>query len=84
MRSAGAHRSENAGMSSERQVRILSTVRLRFPGEGSSALGWSGPKERPKGVSDGQQVDIPVLEYIVMEGRSRLTKPDDWKCLAKQ
>ena len=84
MRSAGAHRSENAGMSSERQVRILSTVRLRFPGEGSSALGKSGPKERPKGVSDGQQVDIPVLEYIVMEGRSRLTKPDDWKCLAKQ
>ena len=84
MRSAGTHRSENAGMSSERQVRILSTVRLRFPGEGSSALGKSGPKERPKGVSDGQQVDIPVLEYIVMEGRSRLTKPDDWKCLAKQ
>ena len=39
VRSAGAHRSENAGMSSERQVRILSTVRLRFPGEGSSALG---------------------------------------------
>lgn len=39
MRSAGTHRSENAGMSSERQVRILSTVRLRFPEEGSSALG---------------------------------------------
>ena len=60
VRSAGAHRSENAGMSSERQVRILSTVRLRFPGEGSSALGKSGPKVRPKGVADGQQVDIPV------------------------
>ena len=30
MRSAGTHRSENAGMSSERQVRILSTVRLRL------------------------------------------------------
>ena len=74
VRSAGAHRSENAGMSSERQVRILSTVRLRFPGEGSSALGKSGPKERPKGVSDGQQVEIPVLEYEVMEGRSRLTR----------
>lgn len=28
MRSAGTHRSENAGMSSERQVRILSTVTL--------------------------------------------------------
>ncbi len=80
VRSAGAHRSENAGMSSERQVRILSTVRLRF--EGSSAP-VSRDLERPKGVSDGQQVEIPVLEYIVMEGR-RLTKPDDWKCLAKQ
>ena len=44
----------------------------------------SGPKERPKGVSDGQQVDIPVLEYIVMEGRSRLTKACDWKCTSKQ
>ena len=33
MRSAGTHRSENAGMSSERQVRILSTVRLRFQGK---------------------------------------------------
>ena len=60
MRSAGAHRSENAGMSSERQVRILSTVRLRFPGEGSSALGKSGPNARPKGVVDGKQADIPV------------------------
>ena len=37
-----------------------------------------------KGVSDGQQVDIPVLEYVVMEGRSRLTKADEWKCLSKQ
>ena len=46
--------------------------------------GLVGPKERPKGVSDGQQVDIPVLEYIVIEGRSRLTKPDEWKSLAKQ
>ena len=84
MRSAGTHRSENAGMSSERWVRIPSTVRLRFPGEGSSALGKSGPKERPNGVSDGQQVDIPVLEYEVMEGRSRLTKACDWKCTSKQ
>ena len=68
MRSAGAIRSENAGMSSARQVRILSTGRLRFPGKGSSALGQSGPKERPNGVSDGQQVDIPVLGYIVIGG----------------
>ena len=61
VRTAGALRSENAGMSSAREVRILSTVCLRFPGEGSSSQGKSGPKTRPKGVADGQQVYIPVL-----------------------
>ena len=60
VRSAGAHRSENAGMSSERQVRILHTDSPRIPGEGSSALGKSGPNARPKGVVDGKQADIPV------------------------
>ena len=59
-------------MSSAREVRILPTVCLRVPGEGSSSQGESGPKARPKGVVDGQLVDIPVLDMIVMEGRSRL------------
>ena len=53
-------RSENAGMSSARWVRIPSTVCLRVPEEGSSSQGKSGPKTRPKGVADGQQVYIPV------------------------
>ena len=44
-------------------MRILAVESLRFPGEGSSAQGKSGPKERPKGVSDGEQVEIPVLRY---------------------
>ena len=61
MRTAGLVGSENAGMSSARWVRIPSTVCLRVPGEGSSSQGKSGPKTRPKGVADGQQVDIPVL-----------------------
>ena len=47
-------------MSNERRVRIPSTECLRFPEEGSSAQGQSGPKSRPIGVDDGQQVDIPV------------------------
>ena len=42
-------------------VRIPRTENPRFPEEGSSALGKSGPKARPRGVADGQQVDIPVL-----------------------
>ena len=61
VRSCGRDRRENAGISSESKVRILAVESLRFPGEGSSAQGKSGPKERPKGVSDGQQVEIPAL-----------------------
>jgi hypothetical protein len=47
-------------------VRIFTVENLRFPGEGSSSQGKSGPKPRPKGVGDGQQVEIPVLPLLVM------------------
>ena len=67
VRRAGAFTSENAGVSSARWVRIPSTVCLRVPGEGSSSQGKSGPKTRPKGVADGQQVDIPVLSIKLRE-----------------
>ena len=67
VRSRGAHRRENAGVSSETWVRIPRTENPRFPEEGSSALGKSGPKARPKGVVDGQQVDIPVPLIKLME-----------------
>ena len=64
VRTCGQYISENAGMSSESEVRIFTAENLRFPGEGSSAQGKSGPKPRPKGVGDGQQVEIPVLPLI--------------------
>ena len=41
-------------------MRILHTDSPRIPGEGSSALGKSGPKARPRGVVDGKQADIPA------------------------
>ena len=41
-------------------MRISLVEDLRFPEEGSSAQGKSGPKPRPKGVGDGQLVDIPI------------------------
>ena len=50
-------------------MRILAIESLRFPGEGSSAQGKSGPKERPKGVSDGQQVEIPALWIYLKDAR---------------
>ena len=56
----GLHGRENAGMSSESKVRIFAVESLRFPEEGSSSQGKSGPKPRTKVVGDGQQVDIPV------------------------
>jgi hypothetical protein len=66
VRTCGRNSSENAGISSESEVRIFTVENLRFPGEGSSAQGKSGPKPRPKGVGDGQQVEIPVLPLLVI------------------
>jgi hypothetical protein len=42
-----------------RWVGSPSAESTRFPGEGQSAQGQSGPKARPKGVADGQGVNIP-------------------------
>ena len=64
-RGGGLYTRENAGISSEREARNLPVESLRIPGEGSSAQGKSGPKLRPKGVDDGQLVEIPVPPIIV-------------------
>ncbi len=45
--------SENAGVSNEKRGEIPSAESLRFPEEGSSAQGKSGPKPRLKSVGDG-------------------------------
>ena len=63
-RGGGRHTRENAGISSESIVRIYAVESLRIPGEGSSAQGKSGPKSRPKGVDDGQSVEIPIPPRI--------------------
>ena len=63
-RTCGQYTRENAGISSEREARNLPVESLRFPGEGSSAQGKSGPKSRPKGVDDGQSVEIPIPPKI--------------------
>ena len=64
-RNGGLYTRDNVGISSERRVRIPPVENLRFPEEGSSAQGKSGPKSRPKGVGNGQLVIIPVLIYCV-------------------
>ena len=57
-------------------MRIQCPENLRFPPEGSSAEGESGPKARPKGVANGQRVNIPVPSITDIEGRRRLSQPD--------
>ena len=53
-------------------MRIQCSENLRFPPQGSSTEGESGPKVRLKSVVDGQQVNIPVLIIAGIEGRRRL------------
>ena len=60
-RHGGQHTRENAGMSSESVARNYAVESPRFPGEGSSTQGKSGPKPRTEVVGDGQQVYIPAL-----------------------
>ena len=55
----GQYTSENAGMSSEKYVRIILAESLRFLEEGSSAPSKPGAKVRPKGVADAHTVEIP-------------------------
>ena len=55
----GVYRSENAGMSSANDVRIIMAENLRFPEEGSSAQGKPGAKVRRKRVADAHTVEIP-------------------------
>ena len=62
---AGQYTRENAGISSEREARNLPVESLRFPGEGSSAQGKSGPKSRAKAVDDGQSVEIPIPPTVI-------------------
>ncbi|QHN97218.1 uncharacterized protein DS421_18g625510 [Arachis hypogaea] len=70
--SGGRSGSENVGLSNANVGENPMPRNLRVPPQGSSTEGESGPKIRPKGVVDGQQVNIPVLPLVGPEGRRRL------------
>ena len=83
---SGQYRRENAGISSESGVRISTVECLRFPGEGSSTQGKSGPKSRAKAVDDGQLVENPVppdIDKDMKQGRRRIVGPRGWRSVAK-
>ena len=54
-------RSENVGMSNFKLGKNPSHRKPKGSQATSIDLGLVGPKARPKGVVDGQQVNIPVL-----------------------
>ena len=80
VRDGGLYTRENVGMSSESRVRIPATEYLRFPEEGSSAQGQSGPKPRTKVVGDGQLVQIPapgIIRTVGTQERIRTRESKD-------
>src|SRR6188474_1891829 len=60
VRTGGALGSENAGMSSVRNVSKRSHRMAEVSAARFILGGLVGPKPRPKGVGDGQTVDIPL------------------------
>ena len=67
MTTGGALGSENVGMSNRntREIRVHRKPKVSWAMTINPGL--AGPKARPKGVVDGQQVNIPVPIIYVME-----------------
>ena len=65
-----------------RRVRTPPAESLRFPEQGQSAQGKSGPKPRPKGVGEraARLIFLHRLERALSDGVTRKdTHTDDWK-----
>ena len=58
-------------MSSETCARNTGVDCPRFPGEGSSTQGKSGPKPRTEVVGDGEQAEIPAPHQVIDEALTR-------------
>ena len=65
-------------------MRILKAEYPRFPESSLSSLGKSGPKARPKGVVDGQLVEIPVLHMNRTVGTQGESRSAEWKNACKR
>ena len=62
-RAGGRERSENVGISSKNEGENPSRRKPKVSWATQLVPGLVGPKARPKGVVDGQQVNIPALPY---------------------
>ena len=82
MRSTGADGSENGGMSSKKGSENLPHRKPKVSWATSIDPGLAGPKSRPKGVDDGQQVDIPAPVRVCTrrDGASETARTYDLSC----
>ena len=55
---------ENVGISSTKSSENLDHRKRKVSWATQIDPGLVGPKVRPKGVADGQQVNIPALPYV--------------------
>ena len=81
MRTGGARRRANAGMSSVMGVRTTHTERLRVPGQRQSSQGESGPKPRTSSRrrwKAGRKVLHQRASLRVKRGRDREREPIKW------
>ena len=76
VRSAGATGSENLGLSNEKQGENPCRRKSKVSWGRFVRPGLVGPKPRPKGVGDGQQVNIPVPHiFRYQEGVTEEDRP---------
>ena len=64
---SGAIGSENVGMSNRNSDAISEHRKPKVSLAMEISQGLGGPKTNPKGVVDGQPVNIPALEYIILK-----------------
>ena len=82
VRSAGANGSEDDGISNKTQGENPCHRKPKVSWAMSIIPGLVVPKLRPKGVGDGQQVNIPVptIEFVRRDESSHLIRTYDLSC----
>ena len=78
MRSRGVGRSENAGMSSDKTRENRVRRKSKVSDGRYIRVGLGGPKPRPRGVGDGQPVNIPAPPQWSEGGTSKGRSAREW------
>ncbi len=83
VRDGGAYGSENVGMSNKKSREIRDHRKSKVSWAMNVIPGLVGPKARPKGVVDGQLVNIPaLLLFYSMGGRGMVIQAHYWICVS--